>query len=319
MRSNMSTKFSEYLQEFPNEPVTFVEALKRVQELEEKLELDDARVLRESGARKRMGWLRLKGKQQEQEGKKEEKQEEEQRIEDVDIDKQANETDKAESKIIEEDNFKSNKQNIKLSGQEIEANHSNMPNGKVSKRETSSKEDKKDVSASADSNKANSIGQKSSTSRRRKGQKPNLKRTKEGKSGLRSHVIELEQANVEGFEVEPRATSTKNHVEINIDEEKVEKSESKSKGNTNKISTKQARADSKSQRANKQIKAQTQTNVQFQSNSEMLTSVTSLSPEMKVTKLSNNNNNNRSRNRSREKKVKKEAKIREQQENVIKL
>lgn len=58
----MTNKFREYLQELPNEPITFVEVLKRVQDLEEKLEKEDAEVSRETGARKRMGWLKLKGK-----------------------------------------------------------------------------------------------------------------------------------------------------------------------------------------------------------------------------------------------------------------
>ena len=62
MRSNLTTKFRDYLQEIPNEPTSFVEALKKVQELEEKMEQDDAKMSRELGARKRMGWLKLKGK-----------------------------------------------------------------------------------------------------------------------------------------------------------------------------------------------------------------------------------------------------------------
>lgn len=62
MRSNLTNKFRDYLQELPNEPTTFVEALKKVQELEEKLEKDDASLARDLGARKRMGWLKLKGK-----------------------------------------------------------------------------------------------------------------------------------------------------------------------------------------------------------------------------------------------------------------
>lgn len=62
MRSNLTNKFRDYLQELPNEPFTFVEALKKVQELEEKLEKDDAQLSRDVGARKRMGWLKLKGK-----------------------------------------------------------------------------------------------------------------------------------------------------------------------------------------------------------------------------------------------------------------
>lgn len=62
MRSNLTNKFRDYLQELSNEPTTFVEALKKVQELEEKLEKDEAMLSRDLGARKRMGWLKLKGK-----------------------------------------------------------------------------------------------------------------------------------------------------------------------------------------------------------------------------------------------------------------
>lgn len=60
MRTNITNKFRDYLSEFPNEPTTFIEALKRVQEIEEKSEKDDAFV-REASARKRRGWLKLKG------------------------------------------------------------------------------------------------------------------------------------------------------------------------------------------------------------------------------------------------------------------
>ena len=63
MRTNLASKFRDYLQEFPNEPATFVEVLKRVQELEEK-----AAESEESGARKRMGWLKLKAKDKPAEG-----------------------------------------------------------------------------------------------------------------------------------------------------------------------------------------------------------------------------------------------------------
>lgn len=58
MRTNLTAKFRDYLQEFPNEPTTFLEALKKVQELEERWanEQDD------TGAKKRMGWLKLRGK-----------------------------------------------------------------------------------------------------------------------------------------------------------------------------------------------------------------------------------------------------------------
>lgn len=62
MRSNLTNKFRDYLQELPNEPTTFLEATKKVQELEEKMELDNAQISRELGERKRMGWLKLKGK-----------------------------------------------------------------------------------------------------------------------------------------------------------------------------------------------------------------------------------------------------------------
>lgn len=65
MRSNLGNKFRDYLQELPNEPFTFSEALKKVQEIEEKLEADDAQLSRELGARKRMGWIKLKGKEKE--------------------------------------------------------------------------------------------------------------------------------------------------------------------------------------------------------------------------------------------------------------
>lgn len=58
MRTNLTSKFRDYLQEFPNEPTTFIEALKKVQDLEEKaIENDD------SGARKRTGWLKKIGKE----------------------------------------------------------------------------------------------------------------------------------------------------------------------------------------------------------------------------------------------------------------
>lgn len=67
MRMNITNKFRDYLQEFPNEPTTFIEALKKVQELEEKSEKNDAEFARDSGARKRMGWLKLKGKNQDKE------------------------------------------------------------------------------------------------------------------------------------------------------------------------------------------------------------------------------------------------------------
>lgn len=63
MRSNLTTKFRDYLQELPNEPTTFVEALKKVQDIEEKLEKDDQLLSRDLGSRKRMGWLKLKGKE----------------------------------------------------------------------------------------------------------------------------------------------------------------------------------------------------------------------------------------------------------------
>lgn len=57
MRTNLAGKFRDYLQEFPNEPTTFLEALKKVQDLEEKSSEQD-----DLTARKRKGWLKLKGK-----------------------------------------------------------------------------------------------------------------------------------------------------------------------------------------------------------------------------------------------------------------
>lgn len=65
MRTTLTNKFRDYLQEMTNEQVTFVDALKRVQEIAEKLEEDDLALARELGNRKRMGWLKLKGKGQE--------------------------------------------------------------------------------------------------------------------------------------------------------------------------------------------------------------------------------------------------------------
>lgn len=62
MRSNMTNKFRDFLQELPNEPTTFLEALKKVLELGEKLEQEDALLAQDAGARKRLGWLKLKGK-----------------------------------------------------------------------------------------------------------------------------------------------------------------------------------------------------------------------------------------------------------------
>lgn len=62
MRSTLTDRFRDYLQELPNEPTTFLEAIKKVQDLEEKMEKDDAQMSRDLGARKRMGWLKLKGK-----------------------------------------------------------------------------------------------------------------------------------------------------------------------------------------------------------------------------------------------------------------
>lgn len=82
MRSNLGNKFRDYLQELPNEPFTFTEALKKVQEIEEKLEQDDAQLSRELGARKRMGWIKLKGKEKEAEKDKDK----------LGADKQADET-----------------------------------------------------------------------------------------------------------------------------------------------------------------------------------------------------------------------------------
>lgn len=73
MRTNMASKFSYYLLELPNEPITFVEALKKVQELEEKSEQDDVQLSRELGARKRMGWLKKKTKGDKKEGDEEDK------------------------------------------------------------------------------------------------------------------------------------------------------------------------------------------------------------------------------------------------------
>lgn len=61
-RSSLTKKFRNYLQELPIESITFLEAIKKVQELEEKMEQDDAKMSRDLGARKRMGWLKLKGK-----------------------------------------------------------------------------------------------------------------------------------------------------------------------------------------------------------------------------------------------------------------
>lgn len=62
MRSNLTSKFREYLQELPNEQTTFLDALKKVQEIEEKLEKDGALLAQDASARKRLGWLKLKGK-----------------------------------------------------------------------------------------------------------------------------------------------------------------------------------------------------------------------------------------------------------------
>lgn len=61
-RSSLTKKFRNYLQELPTESINFLEAIKKVQELEEKMEQDDAKMSRDLGARKRMGWLKLKGK-----------------------------------------------------------------------------------------------------------------------------------------------------------------------------------------------------------------------------------------------------------------
>lgn len=63
MRSNMSIKFRDYLQELPNEQISFSEALKRVQELEKKHGQDPVEPT-DAGMRKRKGWLKLKGKQE---------------------------------------------------------------------------------------------------------------------------------------------------------------------------------------------------------------------------------------------------------------
>lgn len=62
MRATLTNKFRDYLQEMTNEQITFIEALKKVQDIAEKLEEDDAMLARELGNRKRMGWLKLKGK-----------------------------------------------------------------------------------------------------------------------------------------------------------------------------------------------------------------------------------------------------------------
>lgn len=62
MKTTLTNKFRDYLQEMTSEQITFVDALKRVQEIAEKLEEDDAALARELGNRKRMGWLKLKGK-----------------------------------------------------------------------------------------------------------------------------------------------------------------------------------------------------------------------------------------------------------------
>lgn len=62
MRATLTNKFRDYLQKMTNEQITFMEALKKVQEVAEKLEEDDAMLARELGNRKRMGWLKLKGK-----------------------------------------------------------------------------------------------------------------------------------------------------------------------------------------------------------------------------------------------------------------
>lgn len=65
MRSTLTDRFRDYLQELPNEQFTFMEALRKVQEMEDKLDASDilARDGAAAGARKRMGWLKLKGKQ----------------------------------------------------------------------------------------------------------------------------------------------------------------------------------------------------------------------------------------------------------------
>lgn len=88
MKSNLTNKFRDYLQDLPNEFTTFVEALKKVQELEEKLEKEDALFSRDAGARKRMGWLKLKGKEDK----------------DKDIDKGKTELDEAEPVPVEVEN-----------------------------------------------------------------------------------------------------------------------------------------------------------------------------------------------------------------------
>lgn len=62
MRSNLTNKFRDYLQELPNEQTTFLEALRKVQDIEEKLEKDGALMAQDASARKRLGWLKLKGK-----------------------------------------------------------------------------------------------------------------------------------------------------------------------------------------------------------------------------------------------------------------
>lgn len=60
MRSKTTKKYGDYLQEIPSEQTIFLVALKKVEEIEEKLEQEDMEM--SHGARKRTSWFKLKGK-----------------------------------------------------------------------------------------------------------------------------------------------------------------------------------------------------------------------------------------------------------------
>ncbi|KAG9509780.1 Chromodomain-helicase-DNA-binding protein 7, partial [Fragariocoptes setiger] len=83
MRSNLCKKFREYLQQLPVEQITFQEALKKVNDLEEIKAANEDAEGAASGSKKRLGWLKYLGKddeQKQQQTKAEDKEKDKERV-----------------------------------------------------------------------------------------------------------------------------------------------------------------------------------------------------------------------------------------------
>lgn len=210
MRSNMSTKFYNYLQEFPNEPVSFIEALKKVQELEEKIEKE------ESGTKKRMGWLRLKGKQTPEKEEPEQKGEAEQ---------------VAADETIAEANADPSTLGTGLEVKQPDRKSSDIGSLRPLVDSIMELKDKKPSEPNETINDTKAVSVTAKAAKRRRHNKPNLTRTKQTKhksgSTLDLH-LEATEASVDGKKEESKTPASSNHVVLSMEDTGATGSKSKS-------------------------------------------------------------------------------------------